>query len=127
MPPIRLGIVGCGAITQVQHLPNVMGLPEEFEVTMVCDRSPALAESIAEMFHVPGFVTDYRQMLASDVEAVLLCHTDPKTEVAVAAFEAGKHVFIEKPMCFSLQEADAIIAAARRSGKVGQVGYHEGI
>jgi predicted dehydrogenase len=123
MPPIRLGIIGCGAITQVQHLPNLMGLREEFAVTMVCDRSQALAEAVAQAFHVQGFVTDYRQLLASDVGAVLLCHTDPKTEVAVAAFEAGKHVFIEKPMCFSLQEADAIIAAAEQSGKVGQVGY----
>jgi predicted dehydrogenase len=123
MNPIRLGIIGCGAIAQVQHLPNLAGLQEEFEVKIVCDRSPTLAKSVAKTFHVPNHVTDYRQLLASDVEAVILCHTDPKTEVAIAAFEAGKHVFIEKPMCFSLQEADAIIDAAQKSGKVGQVGY----
>lgn len=123
MTPVRIGVVGCGAIAQVQHLPNLAGLREEFEVTVVCDRSPRLAEAVAEAFHMPAYVTDYRQLLASDVEAVILCHTDPKTEVAVAAFEAGKHVFIEKPMCFSLKEADAIIGAARQSGKVGQVGY----
>jgi len=123
MKSIRLGIIGCGAIAQVQHLPNLAGLQEEFEVTVVCDCSPALVKSVAKTFHVPNAVTDYRQLLESDVEAVILCHTDPKTEVAIAAFDAGKHVFIEKPMCFSLQETDAIIAAAERSGKVGQVGY----
>jgi len=123
MKPIRIGIIGCGAIAQVQHLPNLATLQEEFEVTIVCDHSPALAESVAKMFHVPNHVTDYRQLLESDVEAVILCHTDPKTEVAVEAFAAEKHVFIEKPMCFSLQEADTIINAAQRSRKVGQVGY----
>jgi predicted dehydrogenase len=123
MKPIRIGVVGCGAIAQVQHLPNLAGLQQAFEVTTVCDRSPALVEYVAKTFHVPNAVTDYRQLLDSDVEAVLLCHTDPKTEVAVAAFEAGKHVFIEKPICFSLQEMDAIIAACEQSGKVGQAGY----
>lgn len=123
MNPIRLGVIGCGAIAQIQHLPNLAGLREEFEVTMACDVSPSLAKCVAEEFHVPQHTTDYGELLASDVDAVLLCHTDPKTEVAVAAFDAGKHVFIEKPMCFSLQEADAIITAAERSGKVGMVGY----
>lgn len=123
MKPIKLGVIGCGAIAQIQHLPNLAGLREEFEVTMVCDVSPSLAKCVAEEFHIPKHTTDYGELLASDVDAVLLCHTDPKTEVAVAAFDAGKHVFIEKPMCFSLQEADAIIAAAERSGKVGMVGY----
>ncbi len=124
MPPIRIGIVGCGAIAQIQHLPNLAALKEEFEVTAVCDLSPALAEYAAEKFHVPQHTTDYRRLLASDsVEALILCHADPKTEVAVAAFDAGKHAFIEKPMCFSLREADAIAEAAQCSGKVGQVGY----
>jgi len=123
MAPIRLGIVGCGAISQVQHLPNLAELQQEFEVAIVCDRSPALAAAVARQFHVPQYVDDYRRLLASDVEAVLLCHTDPKTEVALTALDAGKHVLIEKPMCFAMEEADAIIAAARRAGTVAQVAY----
>ncbi len=123
MQPIRLGVVGCGAIAQVHHLPNLYDLPDHFRVTAVCDVSAGAAAAVAQKFNVPNHFTDYRELLNSDVEAVLLCQTDPKTEVAVAALDAGKHLFIEKPMCYSLQEADAIIAAQQRSGKVGQVGY----
>jgi predicted dehydrogenase len=123
MSLIRIGVIGCGAIAQVHHLPNLKSLRELFDVTFVCDKSPGLAAYAVQAFHVPNHTTDYREVLASNVDAVLLCHTDPKTKVAVAAFNAGKHVFIEKPMCFSLQEADAIISACRASGKVGQVGY----
>lgn len=43
MARVKLGVVGCGAIAQVQHLPNLAGLTEEFEVTTVCDLSPRLA------------------------------------------------------------------------------------
>ena len=89
--------------------------------------SPGQAEYVAQRFKIPKYVTDFRDMLAADIDAVLLCHTDPKTEAAVQAFEAGKHVFIEKPICASLQEADAMIDASRKSGKVGQAGLYEGI
>lgn len=123
MTPIRIGVVGCGAIAQVHHLPNLAALQKEFEIAAVCDVSAGAAQYAAKRFHVPRPMTDYRDLLAADVDAVLLCQSDPKTEVAVAAFDAGKHVFIEKPMCFSLQEADAIIDAAQRAGTVGQVGY----
>ena len=43
MAPVRIGIVGCGAIAQIQHLPNLAELREEFDVAAVCDCSPALA------------------------------------------------------------------------------------
>lgn len=123
MEPIRMGVIGCGAIAQVHHLPNLIDLPDLFRVTAVCDVSRGAADYVAGKFHVPHAFTDYRDLLAADVDAVLLCQSDPKTQVAVDAFDAGKHVFIEKPMCFSRQEADRIIAAQARSGKVGQVGY----
>ncbi len=123
MEPIRIGVVGCGAIAQVHHLPNLRDLPDLFDVVGVCDVSRAAAEYVARKFHVPRVYTDYRDLLAADVDALLLCQSDPKTQVAVAAFDADKHVFIEKPMCFSRQEADAIIEACRRAGTVGQVGY----
>ena len=121
--PIKIGVVGCGAIAQVHHLPNLTALRDQFEVSVVCDISPAAAGYAAQRFHVPQAVTDYRHLLETDIEAVLLCQADPKTEIAVASFEAGKHVFIEKPMCYSLQEADSIIAAQKKAGKVGQAGY----
>lgn len=123
MSRVRIGIIGCGAIAQVQHLPNLAELHREFEVPIVCDLSPGAAKAVAQRFHIPDFVTDYTELLKTDVDAVLLCHGDPKTEVALAAFEAGKHVFIEKPVCFSLQEMDAMLAAQRKAGTVGQAGY----
>lgn len=123
MAPVKLGIVGCGAIAQVHHMPNLVELPDLFQVTAVCDVSAGAAEYVAGKYHVPHHFIDYRDLLAADVEAVLLCQSDPKTQVAVDAFDAGKHVFIEKPMCFSGQEADAIIEAQKSAGTVGQVGY----
>ncbi len=123
MSLVRIGVVGCGAIAQVQHLPNLLELDDEFEVPIVCDVSPGQAEYVARRFKIATYVTDIRDMLSTDIDAVLLCHTDPKTEAAVQAFEAGKHVFIEKPICVSLQEAEAIIDAAQKSEKVGQAGY----
>ena len=120
MNRVKIGVIGCGAVAQVQHLPNLKHLHREYEVMVVCDLSHKAA---AKRFQIPHFVTDYKLLLKSDVDAVLLCHGDPKTEVALAAFEAGKHVFIEKPICFSLQEIDLMIAAQQKAGTVGQTGY----
>ena len=120
---IKIGVIGCGDIAQIQHLPALKELAEEYDVAYVCDVSPSLAKYVANWFDVPRHTTNYQELLASDVDAVILCHRDPKTEIAVASFNAGKHTFIEKPMCYSIQEADRIIQADDNSGKIGQVGY----
>jgi predicted dehydrogenase len=124
MTKVRIAIIGCGAIAQVQHMPNFHELQNLFDVTWTCDVSAGLAEYLADRFNVPNHTTDYRDVLkASDVDAVLLCHRDPKTEIATASLAAGKHMFIEKPMCFSNEEAAAIDQAATGAGVVAQVGY----
>ena len=123
MKRVKIGVVGCGAIAQVHHTPNLNALPDQFKLAVVRDVSPSAAADAARRFHVPRHVTDYRELLAADEDAVLLCHTDPKTEAAIAVLEAGKHLFIEKPLCFSLPDIDAMIAAqgagtvAQRSGR----------
>ena len=70
--------------------------------------------------------TDYREILAHpDVDAVLICTPDNlHAEHAIAALDAGKHVFLEKPMAISIEECDAIIAAADRSGSKLYVGHN---
>ena len=123
MKPVRIGVVGCGAIAQVQHLPNLLELDEEFEIVGVCDVSPGAAEYVAKRFKVPNHVTRIPDLLSMDIDAVLLCHTDPKSDAAVDAFEAGKHVLVEKPIAASLQETDRMIDAQQKAGKVGQAAY----
>lgn len=123
MERVKIGVVGCGAIAQIQHMPNLMELQDLFEVAAVCDISAGAAEYVATRFRVPRFFTDYRELLGSDLDAVLHCAGGYKPDAAVAAFEAGKHLFIEKPLCASLQDTGRIVAAQKRSGKVGQVGY----
>src|SRR4051794_31423634 len=67
MKPIRIGVVGCGAIAQVHHMPNLHALQELFEVTAVCDVSAGAAAYVAKRFNVPQHFTDYRDLLATDV------------------------------------------------------------
>lgn len=121
--PIRIGIVGCGAIAQVHHMPNLAELQDEFRVTCVCDVSAGAAQYVANRFHVPAWTTDHRQLLQGDVDAVLLCQSDPKTKVAVDVLNAGKHLFIEKPVCFSLQDLELMLNAQEAAGVVAQAGY----
>ncbi|MCY3711981.1 MAG: Gfo/Idh/MocA family oxidoreductase [Gemmatimonadetes bacterium] len=125
MDRIRIGVVGCGAIAQVQHLPHIAELRDRYELAGLCDASAKLVDFIGEMYDVPdrNRVTRYEDLLALDLDAVLLCFADPKTDAAVTALDAGKHVFIEKPMCYSVREADRIIGAAEASGKTLMVGY----
>ncbi|MCX8214600.1 MAG: Gfo/Idh/MocA family oxidoreductase, partial [SAR202 cluster bacterium] len=65
MTRVRIGVIGCGAIAQIQHLPFLTELAEEFEVLIVCGISPSAAKYVAELFHVPRHTTDYREVLES--------------------------------------------------------------
>ena len=58
MQNVRLGVVGCGAVAQVQHLPNLALLRDEFSVEIACDLSPSLAANVAAEFHIPRHTSD---------------------------------------------------------------------
>ena len=122
---VKIGIIGCGAIAQVQHLPHLRELPDEFEIAGLCDLSRMLLDTVGEEYGVPRDrrFTDYRELLASDVDAVIVCPSGSHAPASIAAAEAGKHVFVEKPMCVTVREAEAMVAAADKAGVVLQVGY----
>ena len=122
MDPLRIGVVGCGQIAQVMHLRFLEELPQ-FRITAVCDLSPQVVETVGERYHVPVRCTDFTELVTrDDVDAVAVL-TMEHADVAVAAAEAGKHLFIEKPIGFSLAEADRIIAAVERTGVTAMIGY----
>lgn len=115
---IRVGIVGCGKITQRLALPQLAACPDA-EVAALVDINRAAASRLATRFAVdPRRIwTDWRRMLRSaEVDAIAVCVPNAlHAEVAIAALEAKKHVLVEKPMALTLDEADAMVAAARAS------------
>ena len=125
MTALRIGIVGCGEATQILHLPSLRQLRDRFEVVAVCDASRTVAEAVAREWGVPAALTDPAALFAqSGVDAVLVASPDEThAPITVAALRAGKHVLVEKPMCVTLAQADAVIAEQARTGLVVQVGY----
>ncbi len=122
---LGVGIVGCGEAAQIMHLPALRLLGERFEVRVVCDASPDVAERVGERWGVSRRVTDWSQAIKDpslDVVLVTAPHA-LHAPVTTAALEQGKHVLVEKPMCLTMREADAIAVAQERHRRVVQVGY----
>jgi predicted dehydrogenase len=121
--PVRIGVIGAGMIAQVEHIPNLLHLPERFELAGVADPSAIVRAAMAERHGVRGFATA-AELMAEPLDAVLVAVPDPLHATTVlAALEAGLHVFCEKPLCFTEAEGAAIAAARDRAGRVVQVGY----
>jgi predicted dehydrogenase len=123
--PIRVGVIGCGAIAQIQHLPNLAAAPEIFSISGICDLSEQLLTFVGDKFQVPavGRFTDYRDLLDSDINAVIVCPSGTHAPQSIAAAEAGKHVLVEKPACVTVREAEEMVRAADTAGTILQVGY----
>ena len=119
---VRVGVIGCGLVAQVMHLPHLREMPDRFTVTAVCDLAAGPLEFAGAMFPAARRLTDWQDLLG-EVDAVLVLTAGSHAPVAVAAAEAGVHVFVEKPMCFSVDEGEQMIAAARANGVVLMVGY----
>jgi predicted dehydrogenase len=120
--PIRVGVVGCGEITQVMHLPILHEL-DAFVPAGLCDLSPQTLSRLGARWGVSATTTDHRELIASpDIEAVLVCTYD-HAAVAAEAIAARKHVLVEKPLAFTVDEARSLVVAAEAAGVVAQVGY----
>jgi predicted dehydrogenase len=123
MKKVKVGLIGCGMVAQVMHLPYLRELDDRFEIAALCDVSPALIAQLARDYQVARTYTDYRQMLEqADLDAVMVL-TQLHAQPAIAAAKAGKHVFIEKPMVTNLEEADELVDVVASRGVIGMIGY----
>ena len=120
---LRVGLIGAGVIAQVMHLHYLAELSELFDVRAVCDIAADNARACAERYGIPVACTDWRDLIAEPVDAVLVATSGSHAPIAIAAARAGRHVLVEKPMCFSTGEGRAMVAAAEQAGVVLMVGY----
>lgn len=110
--PIRLGIVGCGGLTQSVHIPCIASL-EAFRVLAVCDLREEAAQRAAARLPGSRAHTDVARLLAEPLDAVLVCAPPAiHEEVTLAALERGLHVFLEKPPSMTAAGARRLVDAA---------------
>src|SRR5687768_17609045 len=117
MSRVRVGIIG--SRFQADCIAGaVRAVPEEAEVVAVASPTLGNAEALARRHGVARAYTDYREMLRDpDIELVSI--TAPNyvhARMTIEAAEAGKHVVCEKPLCVTLEEADAMLDACRKAG-----------
>ncbi len=113
--PVRVGVVGCGAISG--HYLKYAGLFPILEVVACADLERSRAEARAAEYGVPR-VLEVEELLADDEVEVVLNLTVPKAHAPLCrqALESGKHAFAEKPLGINREEGQALAAAARRTG-----------
>jgi predicted dehydrogenase len=121
---VNLAVIGCGNIVTSQHLPAILQ-NSSVRLVAVCDADPMRAATVREVSGCSYHTADYQRILADDaVEAVLVC-TPPWVTPAITidALHAGKDVLCEKPMATTVEEAERVAEAERRSGRLLQVGF----
>jgi predicted dehydrogenase len=113
---IRVGIVGAGYIGGV-HAQAINYHADKVMVAAAADIDDARRAAFVAEYGAQGFASLSELLAGSDVDAVLLCLPhDLHCEAAIEAFQAGKHVMIEKPMALSIEECDRISTAAADAG-----------
>lgn len=104
------------------HLPYLTELSDQFEIAALCDLSAAVAEGCGERYRVKRVHTRWQDLLSEELDAVMVLTSGDHAPIAVAAAQAGLHVFVEKPMALCVREAEQMVDAAQRAGVKLMVG-----
>src|SRR3954469_11069814 len=116
MERLRTALIGCGKVGQI-HATALRDLPES-EFVAACDPQRERAEAFAAMNGTRAYVDVGTMLAETGAQAVVIGTPHPRhAAAAIEAMEAGAHVLVEKPMAGSLDDCDAMLATARRTGK----------
>ena len=121
---LRIGVIGCGKITQVRHAPEYA---ENADCTLAAwyDAIPERAQAMAECYG--GVVCNsVEELLALKLDAVSVCAANRyHASIAIQAMEAGCHVLCEKPMAVTMEECENMLETAKRTGKMLMIGHNQ--
>jgi predicted dehydrogenase len=124
MSTLGFGLIGCGRVAQRVHLPILAGLPQ-VRLAAIAEPDPQLRERAGRQAGCKA-VSDYATLLGMPaVEAVVICvPSGLHADVTVAALNRGKHVYLEKPLATSLEDARSVLSALERAQTSGMIGFN---
>ncbi|WP_160312727.1 Gfo/Idh/MocA family protein [Jiangella alkaliphila] len=117
---VRLAVAGLGAVAQSVHLPLISRRWDLFDLVAVCDLAPSLRTAIGEQYGVPEehrYADAGAMIEQSGADGVVLLTSGSHGDVALRALRAGVAVFCEKPLTYTVAEADALADAERELGR----------
>ncbi len=125
MTPLRVGLLGCGGIAKTNHLPALRALSAEAQLGALCDLDRSKAEEAAQSFEFrPRIFTSLESMLAEEPLDAVLVASPNETHLPAgrAILASGRHLFCEKPLGRTAEEASQLVRLAEERGLRLQVG-----
>jgi myo-inositol 2-dehydrogenase / D-chiro-inositol 1-dehydrogenase len=121
---MRIGVLGCGVIAYWAHLRVLRRMPGA-TLAAAADPDPAARASAMCLTGVPVHERAEDLLGRSDIDAVVICApTQFHAELAVAAADAGKHFYLEKPIATDAAGARRVVDAAAAAGVIGAIGFN---
>jgi predicted dehydrogenase len=123
---MQFGVIGCGLVAQVMHVPYLAELPET-DLFALVDPAVDRAQTLADRYNVPHVYEDHERLLTAvgdELDAVIvLTPAHAHAEVAIATLEHGVDTLVEKPLAATLEDATAMVEAAEASDATAMVAY----
>ncbi len=112
MKKIKLGIIGTGLAAKNLHLPALLKLKDKIEITAVCNHTEKKAKEFSNLIGGVKYYLDYRDLLADpNVDAVdITLPIDLNFKVSVDSLKASKHIFLEKPLTGTIEDAKKLLS-----------------
>ena len=120
---LKVGVIGGGSISEFHIKPYMKN--DGVELVALCDNNEQRLAEVGERYSINGLYSNYEELLQNpEIDAVSICTwNNTHAEISIAALESGKHVLVEKPLSMTVEQALAVEAAVKKSGKVLQVGF----
>jgi predicted dehydrogenase/nucleoside-diphosphate-sugar epimerase len=121
--PVRLALIGCGAIAESLHLPVLAG-HEGLRLVALVDRAVDRARRLADGYGVPAVLDDAEKLKADEVDAAIIATpARHHAACAISLMRRGIHVLVEKPMATSVEEAEEMLRVSRETNTRLAAGY----
>ncbi len=122
---VNIGIIGCGKIAQVRHIPEYAANPQA-KLAAYYDLNAARAAELAKKYGGKAYASVDELLADPAIDAVSVCTSNvTHAEITIAALKAGKHVLCEKPMATTLADCEAMVQTARETGRKLMIGQNQ--
>jgi predicted dehydrogenase len=122
---MKIGFIGCGGFAGGTHIPNVMKNPN-IDVRAFCDLNESLLNELQQKYAVDYVTTDMMKLFEDPEIESIICSTKPDVRMPImeAAVKYGKHLFVEKPLCYNDAEINAMTRLINDSNIKFMVGFN---